>query len=535
MRSLPSLVAAVVGATLTVWAAVMFSSGRLAFFPASLPSGSSGGTGRLHALAAALADGRCRPSATSRCCSGVARLVPESPLPVSWGFDPEGDDEEGAGAGVGIVPEEDLVALRAELQEMLAEQDAGFSLRKDFHLLDAKATLALQYGPLVQADEALVEMRLMLERHEERFPHEAGFPGFDSNEVAKTFIKSAALREFLQSGRVLSRSHLGTLITDDAYMEGIIFTLGKLRQYALRRATALDAQSVSLCRSYLVAVKAQLLGFDFRNGALRRRFDTVKYAEKDFEDLLYQLSLAVPSSIDGIKEVAEGSQLDEEEWKQLQTSYADLDERRELAIKHCRDVQKAAKQAIYAAQRGDLARSSTLIASAKEALQTVLHVGEGVLPALRGSTGALDGALEELAEAEMLRAWRGGGAGGFLIPRRADMGIGLLTATDYVGALSDFTGEVGRIAVEAATQRDIAGFRRAMKAVFAAQAALSSLPLHGLRSKLADKLQAAERNLQKVEALECDIACRRAANDRLPGGRYLDGGFSSKALVQEED
>jgi len=87
-----------------------------------------------------------------------------------------------------------------------------------------------------------------------------------------------------------------------------------------------------------------------------------------------------------------------------------------------------------------------------------------------------------------------------------------------VGALSDFSGEVGRIGVEAATKRKSALVRSCLEAAFASHAVLLSMQLHGEKAK---KVHAAERNLRKLETIEYDLAVR--ANQKGPAISDFDG------------
>ena len=75
---------------------------------------------------------------------------------------------------------------------------------------------------------------------------------------------------------------------------------------------------------------------------------------------------------------------------------AEEDEKRESLIKRSRDVLKAAKQAIYALQRGDAGGAEKLIADAKAAALPLLAL-LAASPQLRH--GAMSAALEEWAEA----------------------------------------------------------------------------------------------------------------------------------------
>merc|ERR1719188_1616374 len=114
-------------------------------------------------------------------------------------------------------------------------------------------------------------------------------------QAREQLVKASVLRWFLDTGMVLPRSSIGQTFEDEEYLAGVILTAQELTRYALRRATVIDRESVRLCRGFISDVKAQLMGFDFRNGPLRRKYDGVKYAERKCEDLLYELSLSQES------------------------------------------------------------------------------------------------------------------------------------------------------------------------------------------------------------------------------------------------
>merc|ERR1711988_930547 len=82
---------------------------------------------------------------------------------------------------------------------------------------------------------------------------------------------------------------------------------------------------------------------------------------------------------------------------------------------------------------------------------------------------------------------------------------GLLKAQDYLGALSDFTGEAGRVAVEAATKRNRPAVRHCLRSIFAVRAVFAAVALPGKQDK---KLEAVEKNFRKLETIEYDLAVR---------------------------
>lgn len=55
--------------------------------------------------------------------------------------------------------------------------------------------------------------------------------------------------------------------------------------------TCTPAQAVRVCRDLVDAMLGEMLQFDLRNGALRKKYDGLKYTLKKLENVLYELSL----------------------------------------------------------------------------------------------------------------------------------------------------------------------------------------------------------------------------------------------------
>jgi predicted translin family RNA/ssDNA-binding protein len=179
--------------------------------------------------------------------------------------------------------------------------------------------------------------------------------------------------------------------TDSEYIAAVIAFASELNRYTINRACSLDLPSVKLTKELITEIYQVLLEFDFRNGPLRRRFDSVKYSLKAIENTFYELNLQ--NNIMGTEKENENESSDEqvakkartgeptspipptnttvpdpaqlaitpkfsylsgEEFGELVRRMAEYDQARESIIKESRDIQKAAKQAIYAIMRNQL-------------------------------------------------------------------------------------------------------------------------------------------------------------------------------------
>ena len=245
-----------------------------------------------------------------------------------------------------------------------------------------------------------------------------------------------------------------------------------------------------------------MLEFDFRNGSLRRKYDGLKYALKCVEDVTYELSLlevegGAVTDADGAllkrarlsPEAEAVSLICDEELDAIRARMDTYDKQREEVIKQSRDVQKLAKQAIFSVHRGNLQESAAKLDQAKKIASTILAITDPN-PTLR--TGAFSNSLEEWAEGALTLEWKANKR----IMTKQEMGC--INTHEYIGALSDFTGEIGRLAVASASMRDLDAVRDVMQADVAISAGIMQLVGAG-GGKYSKKSDAISTNLKKVE------------------------------------
>lgn len=240
-----------------------------------------------------------------------------------------------------------------------------------------------------------------------------------------------------------------------------------------------------------------MLAFDFRNGPLRRKYDGLKYALRTIEDAAYELSLI---HLDGSETVLfqEPTEVDSliqlDEIQAIQGRMDLYDQRRELVIKDSRDIQKLSKQAVFAGIRGQYEDAAQKLEQAQKIIDKVgLVVQE--LPTLR--TGSFSNSLEEWAEGVMLLQW----CQTQTIPDLSEMKA--VQAAEYIGGLSDLTGELGRLAVMQAAKRDLPAVQTLQEVDSIIYAFISRL---NNGNRFGKKLEAVQTNMRKVEDLVFELS-----------------------------
>jgi predicted translin family RNA/ssDNA-binding protein len=104
------------------------------------------------------------------------------------------------------------------------------------------------------------------------------------------YAEAVILRIYLQDGRVATRKEV-QLAEVEEYLGGVLDFTGELNRIAVARATARDKEAVQKARDVVETLQGQFLRFDLRNGALRKKYDALKYTLKKLENTLYELSL----------------------------------------------------------------------------------------------------------------------------------------------------------------------------------------------------------------------------------------------------
>lgn len=313
--------------------------------------------------------------------------------------------------------------------------------------------------------------------------------------VIEKFVEMKLYHQFFLTGRLAAPSSIGTC-NDEEYLGATLGFSQELARYAVACAVENDMHSISICRQLLVQLNTKMLEFDFRNGQLRRKYDGLKYALKKLEDVSYELSLVAEPDGNPLKKMkleAEDSLICDAEMEQIRERMEVYDKLREELIKASRDVQKLSKQAIFAVHRGNLKESKQKLEQSKAIAQSIL---ERMKDSVSLRQGAVSNCIEEWAEGMLFLEWMTSRK----LLTKAELGI--VNDVEYIGGLSDFTGEIGRVAVAYATNRNIEGVKEVMQTDVIVLSALAELNVTGRYTK---KVDAVAMNLRKVEDIVYEL------------------------------
>eukprot|EP00208_Stichococcus_sp_RCC1054_P006142 CAMPEP_0206139172 /NCGR_PEP_ID=MMETSP1473-20131121/4887_1 /ASSEMBLY_ACC=CAM_ASM_001109 /TAXON_ID=1461547 /ORGANISM="Stichococcus sp, Strain RCC1054" /LENGTH=223 /DNA_ID=CAMNT_0053532835 /DNA_START=215 /DNA_END=886 /DNA_ORIENTATION=- len=121
------------------------------------------------------------------------------------------------------------------------------------------------------------------------------------------YAEAILFRGYLLDGRLLPSTSLPTCNREE-YLGGVLDFTGELNRFAVAKATVRDTNAVQDCKDLTEGIFGQFLQYDMRNGAIRKKFDSLKYTLRKMETLLYELSLAksgTPVRSDGRSDLQE--------------------------------------------------------------------------------------------------------------------------------------------------------------------------------------------------------------------------------------
>jgi len=405
-----------------------------------------------------------------------------------------------------------------------------------------------------------------------------GGKDFQLSNRIEDYARFKAFSQFLSTGTLISPQdfsiiHSSTstttsaswisILSEEEYLAGAVMGLtDELSRYVLGRAIVRDMTSVTLAKRMVERILDYLLSFDFRNGYLRRKYDGVKYALKSCETVLYELSLTSGATVDiqdkttlqptnttaeapngasptSITTTTVGSILPMESLVDLRKRIEHKDNVRESLIKQCRDAQKFAKQGIFASHRGDYSRAGKYIHDCETMIQNILLPMTLEDPSLRWG-GSLSSVFEEYMEAKLFFIWLQGKE---LVSTTADIsGNPILQSVtpsscgyilhphefpfpvrseEYLGALCDLTGEIGRYAVQRGTARDTLGVSTCLETCTNILNAMESL--HRYPYGFGKKMEQLKRNVEKLERMLYELSLIQATGRKIEPKDFSTG------------
>lgn len=109
------------------------------------------------------------------------------------------------------------------------------------------------------------------------------------SEACQEYVEAMTFMEFEKHSVFSSAKKLGVSTSD--YLMGLADLTGELARVAVACAIRGNYEKVGHLKDFVAEIWGEMLKFDFRNSALRRKFDSIKYNLKKIEDIRYDIKM----------------------------------------------------------------------------------------------------------------------------------------------------------------------------------------------------------------------------------------------------
>lgn len=190
------------------------------------------------------------------------------------------------------VDEGDFEALREAMTTYDEQRDTVIKRARDITKASKVAIYCLHRGEIDKADAQIATAAQVAD---ELLPIVSANPPLRGGSYSgglEEYAEAVVFAHFVKHGVVPPSTHPDLARCDrDEYLGGVLDFTGELNRFCVAKATVRDAEAVKKCREIVDALMGIFLKFDFRNGSLRKKYDSLKYTLKKVENTLYEMSL----------------------------------------------------------------------------------------------------------------------------------------------------------------------------------------------------------------------------------------------------
>ena len=189
-----------------------------------------------------------------------------------------------------MLDEKEFQAIRDSMDAFDAKRETVIKESRDLLKHSKQAIYCLHRDDIKGAEEHLQAAEVVKRKLDPEMAKDADLRTGGFSSALEEYVEAKTFHSFLTTGKIATMKSLGVL--PDEYLLGLADLTGELMRRAVLSATKRDAKAVKSIHEALTLLYGQFVQFDFRNGELRRKYDSIKYNLQKVENVLYDLSLS---------------------------------------------------------------------------------------------------------------------------------------------------------------------------------------------------------------------------------------------------
>jgi len=188
------------------------------------------------------------------------------------------------------IDEKEFQSLKKELEAYDASRDTIIRECRDITKLSKQAIYSLHRDDAKTARQQLADAEKVIAKLLKDIGDDPTLRTGGFSASLEEYVEAKAFLRFLEKGTLIGCKEL-KVVEAEEYLLGLCDLTGELMRYAVLAATRRDKKAVQAVRDLIDAIYGQFVQFDFRNGELRKKYDSIKYNLQKVENVLYDLAL----------------------------------------------------------------------------------------------------------------------------------------------------------------------------------------------------------------------------------------------------
>jgi len=188
-----------------------------------------------------------------------------------------------------MLDEKEFEEIKAQFEAFDEKREAIIKESRDILKKSKQAIYSVHRDDIEKAKRLLSEAESVKRKLEKEINSDTSLRTGGFSHALEEYVEAATFLHFLEKGKILTMKSMG--VTPEEYLGGLADLTGELCRRAVIMATKNESEAVKLIHEAVEGIYGQFVKFDFRNGDLRRKYDSIKYNLQKVERILYDLGI----------------------------------------------------------------------------------------------------------------------------------------------------------------------------------------------------------------------------------------------------
>lgn len=187
-----------------------------------------------------------------------------------------------------MIDKKEFQKMAAEMADFDSKREEMIKKSRDILKLSKQAVYDIHRDDLNYSQKKLLEAEKYISDLRKEILKDSGLEAVGAfNDALEEWVEAKSYYEFVKNGKIPLKKDLG--VDTETYLGGMSDLTGEVSRRAVIKATEGKKEDVKKIRDLIDEIHGQFLKFDFRNGELRKKADSIKWNLKKVEEVLYDL------------------------------------------------------------------------------------------------------------------------------------------------------------------------------------------------------------------------------------------------------